>query len=111
MSKQYLGEFEQMVLLAVLQLKESAYAPDISRELEKSASRRVSRGALYATLERLEQKGFLKWKIEEATSDRGGHRKRLFEVTATGVLVLKASRVALENLWNGLDDVFVESRR
>ena len=111
MTKQYLGEFEQIVLLAVLQLKESAYAPDISRELEKSASRRVSRGALYATLERLERKGFLRWKIEAATSDRGGHRKRLFEVTAAGVEVLKASRVALENLWSGLDDVFVESRR
>jgi PadR family transcriptional regulator PadR len=111
MGKQYLGEFEQMVLLAVLQLKESAYAPDISRELQKSAARRVSRGALYGTLDRLEHKGFLRWKIEAATSDRGGHRKRLFEVTATGVAVLKASRVALENLWNGLDDVFVESRR
>jgi DNA-binding PadR family transcriptional regulator len=111
MAKQYLGEFEQMVLLAALQLNETAYAPDIGRELERSASRRVSRGALYATLDRLEQKGFLRWKIEAASSDRGGHRKRLFEVTASGVEVLKASRVALENLWKGLDDVFVESRR
>ena len=111
MTKQHLGEFEQMVLLAVLQLKESAYAPDISHQLEKSAARRVSRGALYATLERLERKGLLRWKIEAATSDRGGHRKRLFEVTAAGVEVLRTSRSALENLWSGLDDVFVESRR
>jgi DNA-binding PadR family transcriptional regulator len=111
MTKQYPGELEQMVLLAALQLRESAYAPDIGRELEKSASRRVSRGALYATLDRLEHKGFLRWEIEAATSERGGHRKRLFSVTATGLEVLKASRVALENLWNGLDDVFVESRR
>lgn len=111
MKKQYLGELEQMVLLAVLQLDESAYAPEIGRELEASAARRVSRGALYATLDRLERKGFLRWKIEAATSERGGHRKRLFEVTGAGVEVLKASRVALENLWNGLDDVFVESRR
>jgi len=106
MTKPYLGEFEQLVLLATLQLREEAHAPAIGRELHDTASRRVSRGALYATLERLENKGFLRWEIGAASSERGGHRKRRFAVTAGGVAALRASRTTLENLWEGLDEVF-----
>ena len=68
-----IGEFEHLVLLAVLKLDASARAIDIRRLLEESAQRRVSRGALYATLERLEKKRFLTWRTEKATPARGGH--------------------------------------
>lgn len=101
--KTFPGEFEQMVLLAVLQLKEDAYAPNVARQLEESAGRTVSRGALYTALDRLKKKGMVRWRIEAATSDRGGLPKRRFEVTGPGVECLKDSRDALLNLWSGLE--------
>ena len=105
----FLGEFEQMLLLAVLQLDDQAYAPGISRLLEQRASRQVSRGALYSTLDRLEGKGLLRWTVEAASSERAGSRKRRFEVTAKGVQALRSCREALFALWNGLDRVFTRS--
>lgn len=101
--KNFLGEFEQMVLLAVLQLKDGAHAPSVAQQLEDSAGRTVSRGALYTALDRLEKKGMVRWSIEAATSDRGGLPKRRFEVTGAGVKCLKDSRAALMNLWSGLE--------
>ena len=64
----YLGEFEQQVLLVVLRLKDEAFGPDISRELEDRAGRRVSRGALYTTFDRLEDKGLLRWRTIPGTA-------------------------------------------
>ncbi len=101
-TKPYLGEFEQLVLLAILQLRENSYAPNISRVLEETAGRGVSRGALYATLDRLERKRFVEWKIEAATSRRRGNRRRLFTVTPRGVEAAAVSREALLKLWRGL---------
>ena len=101
----YPGEFEQMVLLAILQLEGNAYALSVLRELDKSAGRRVSRGALYKTLERLEDKGFVEWEVEETTPGRGGHPRRRFQVTPAGVSALQTSRDALYRLWQGLDGV------
>ena len=101
-TKPYLGEFEQLVLLAILQLRENSYAPNISRVLEEKAGRGVSRGALYATLDRLERKRFVEWKIEAATSRRRGNRRRLFTVTPRGVEAAAVSREALLKLWKGL---------
>jgi PadR family transcriptional regulator PadR len=101
----YPGEFEQMVLLAILQLEGDAYALSVIRELDKSAGRRVSRGALYKTLERLEDKGFVEWEVEDATPGRGGHPRRRFRVTPEGVSALKVSRDALHRLWHGLEGV------
>ena len=86
--KSYLGEFEQMVLLAILQLKDDAHAPAVTTELESSAGRTVSQGALYTVLKRLEQKGLVRWSIESATSERGGYPKRRFEVTGAGIEAL-----------------------
>jgi len=111
MSKPYLGEFEQLVLLAVLKRKGNAHAPAISHELETSAHRKASRGALYATLDRLESKGLLRWDIGPASSERGGHRKRRFEVTDEGLEVLRESRTTLQGMWSGLDRVFAGSDR
>ena len=101
----FIGEFEQMVLLAILQLEDAAYGPGISEELERRAGRRVSRGALYSVLDRLEKKGYLRWEIGGSSSERGGHPKRRFEVSREGIAALRASREALINLWSGLDSV------
>lgn len=103
--KNFLGEFEQMVLLAILQRAPSAYGPTVSEELERSAGRTVSRGALYSSLGRLEKKGLLRWHLESPTAERGGHPRRRFEVTHAGIEALKASRTALVSLWAGLDHV------
>jgi PadR family transcriptional regulator PadR len=106
MARDYtLGEFEQMLLLAIMQLGEDAYGPDIARFLERAVERSVSRGALYATLGRLEEKGYLGWALEEPDSERGGHRKRLFALTPAGVAALRTYRAALLELWSGLEGV------
>ena len=108
MGRDFPSEFEQMVLLAILRLGDSAYALAIVRELDGRAGRAVSRGALYKTLERMEAKGYLVWSTEAATPDRGGHPRRLFTVTPAGVSVLRNSREALFLLWDGLDPVLGE---
>ena len=108
MGREYPGEFEQMVMLAILRLREDAYALAIIRELDDEVGRRVSRGALYKTLERLESKGLLAWSTEITTPERGGHPRRLFRVTPQGVETLRQAREALFKLWNGLDPVLGE---
>jgi len=104
------GEFEQLVLLAVLQCGGEAFAPDLGPLLERATGRRVSRGALYATLDRLERKGLLRWSLERATPDRAGSRRRRFEVTPDGVETLRAARTALLTLWSGLEATLGERR-
>jgi len=103
--QRFLGEFEQMLLLAVLQTDGSANAFEIRRELEERASRRVSKGAFYTTLDRLEAKGFLTWTAAPVEGQRRGHPQRLFRVTPEGISELRRSRNALTNLWRGLDEV------
>lgn len=105
MGREFLSEFEQMVLLAVLRLGSRAYALAIIRELDSEVGRRVSRGALYKTLERIETKGYLSWSTEATIPERGGHPRRLFSVTPAGVEVLQALREALHRLWDGLDPI------
>ena len=108
--KSFLGEFEQMVLLAVLQQGEGAFALEVRREIERSAHRTVSRGAFYTTLERLERKGFVHW-VEETPSDpRRNAPLRRFAVTAEGLEALRESRRALDTLSRGLDGVLEEVR-
>lgn len=99
------GELEQMILLAVLRLREDAFALPILRELDRKAQRSLSRGALYKTLDRMEAKGWVAWTREATGPDRGGHPRRRFRVTPEGVEVLRTSREALERLWDGLDPV------
>lgn len=103
--KGFLGEFEQTVLLAILQLNERAYAPNVARHLEDSVDRSVSRGALYSCLNQLERKGFLRWRLDEPTSERGGHARRFYQVTARGVRALRASREGQMVLWQGLESI------
>lgn len=100
-----------MVLLAVLRLRDAAYGPDISEELERNAGRSVSRGALYSSLARLEAKGFLAWRLEAPGADRGGHAKRRFRLTASGLEAVRHYRTVLTRMWSSLDDVLGEGAR
>ncbi len=81
----FLGEFEHLVLLTVLQLGDEARALDIRAHLEGRAERSVSRGALYATLERLERKDLLTWVTEDATPERGGTSQRVISRLSAGL--------------------------
>src|SRR4051794_41690773 len=98
----YLGEFEQLLLLAILRLAGEAYALDIARELEARAGRSVSRGALYTSLDRLEDKGLVRWRASVGGPERGGLPRRLYAVTPAGVAALRASRDTLRRMWRGL---------
>ena len=104
--KSFLGEFEQMVLLAILQRGEDANALEIRRELEESANRKVAKGAFYTTLNRLERKKYLSWTASTVGEGRSGLPQRHFKVTPQGVAELQKSRDALQNLWQGLDEVW-----
>lgn len=97
-----LGEFEHLVLLAVLRHRDGVVSSNIGRELEERAQRRVSRGALYAALDRLERKGFLRWQIEEGTPDRGGHPRRRFMVSREGRAAVAAYQQAVKRLMAGI---------
>ncbi len=104
--KSFLGEFEQMVLLAILQRGEDANALEIRRELEESANRKVAKGAFYTTLNRLERKKYLSWTARTVGEGRSDLPQRHFKVTPQGVAELQKSRDALQNLWQGLDEVW-----
>lgn len=108
--KTFLGEFEQMVLLAILRAGDNAYAVPIRREIEERAERRVSRGALYTTLERLESKSFVESSMGDPTPERGGRSRRTYTVAALGLEALENSRAAMASLWQGLDSVTEKSR-
>lgn len=100
-----LGEFEQLVLLAILQLDDDAFAATIRSRIETAADRRVTRGALYATLERLTGKGYIDWEIEEPTPARGGIPRRRFSVTEPGLAALRRSYGAVRTLARGLESM------
>lgn len=99
----FLGEFEQMLLLAILRKGDEAYGVEVRRELEDRAGRRVTRGAFYTTLDRLQSKGYLTWQKRSVEGWRGGRPQRHFTVTEDGLEQLRRSREALESLWDGLD--------
>jgi PadR family transcriptional regulator, regulatory protein PadR len=105
MADAYLGEFEQIVLLAILRLQEDAYAIPIREEIEAKTGRTVARGALYTALDRLEDKRCLRSRMSAPLPERGGRSRRYFTVTPAGVAALRASRRALQQLWQGLDEV------
>lgn len=101
--KGFIGEFEQMLLLAILRKGDDAYGVEVRRELEERAGRTVTRGAFYTTLDRLQSKGYLRWEKRSVEGWRGGRPQRHFEVTEEGLEQLRRSRDALESLWDGLD--------
>ena len=102
-SREYLGEFEQIVLLAVLRLGKDAYGVPIRREIEHRTGRGVTVGALYSTLDRLEAKGYVTSRLAEPTAERGGRSKRFITVEALGLKAVKRSQRALAVMLEGLD--------
>ena len=99
----YLGEFEQMLLLAALRLGDGAYGVALMNELEASVGRRVSRGSVYVTLDRLEEKGWVTSSLSKPRPERGGRPRRMVTVTPEGVEQLRRSRDALLTLWDGVE--------
>lgn len=99
----YLGEFEQMLLLAALRLDDEAYGVRLMEELEASVGRRVSRGSVYVTLDRLEEKGWIESSTSASPGGRGGRPRRVIQVTPDGLDALRKSREALLTLWDGLE--------
>jgi DNA-binding PadR family transcriptional regulator len=98
-----LGEFEQLVLLAILHLGDGTYGVPIADEIERRTGRAVSPAAVYVTLRRLEQKGLLASSMGDPTPERGGKARRLVTVTGLGRDSVRASRQALDRMWKGLD--------
>ncbi len=98
----YVGEFEQLILLAVLRLGEGAYGVGIRDEIVERTERSITRGALYAGLDRLEEKGLLKSRLGEPTAERGGRAKRFYELTGSGELALSTSLRSVKRMTQGL---------
>ena len=98
-----LGEFEQIVLLAVLRLKAEAYGVSIRTEIAERTGREPTPGALYTTLERLETKGLLKSRTGEPTPQRGGRAKRYYTLTASGNVAIARAQRAFRNMLDGLN--------
>jgi PadR family transcriptional regulator, regulatory protein PadR len=102
-SRDSLGEFEHIVVLAILRLKERAYGVTVRQEIQLRTNREVSIGAVYATLDRLEIKGYVHSHCGDPTPERGGRSKRFFHVTAKGLGVLNLTQQALQRMSEGLD--------
>ena len=100
-----LGEFELMVLLALIRLGDRAYGVPISREIEQRSGREVALGSVYATLERLEDKGLVTSTLGDPTAARGGRAKRYFHLTAQGLTEVRDTQRALISLWSGLPEL------
>jgi DNA-binding PadR family transcriptional regulator len=97
-----MGEFEQMVLLAILRLGVDAYGMEIRGEIESRTGRTVSYGAVYTTLDRLERKGWVSHELGESTPERGGRAKKYFHLERPGREALRETREALEVMWEGV---------
>jgi DNA-binding PadR family transcriptional regulator len=110
MSYQPLGEFEQMVLLAILQLEGDVYGVPVVEEIERRTGRSVSRSAVYVTLRRLEQKGLLSSWMSDPTPERGGKPRRCVKVEPEGLRLLRESRRAMDGMWRGLDPALGDLR-
>jgi PadR family transcriptional regulator PadR len=102
MSDQTLGEFEQIVLLAILRLGENAYGVTICEEIAAKTDRDPSPGALYNTLTRLEDKGLLKSRLGDPTAARGGRAKRFVKLTGQGIAAIARAQRAYQNLLQGV---------
>lgn len=102
-----LGEFEMLVLLSILRQGDAPYANRVREDLEENAGRRVTRGALYRTLDRLSEKRFVRWELAPSeVPERGGHPMRKLAVTPEGLDAVRESRAVILGFLDGLDGVF-----
>ena len=105
MSREGLGSFELMVLLAILRVGEDAYGVPIACELKASSGKDVLLGSVYAALERLEAKALVSSRIGDPTPERGGRAKKYFKITAKGLREVRDTRSTLVKLWRGLPEL------
>ena len=105
-----LGEFEQMVLLAIVHLRGEAYGIPIVEEIERRTGRSVARAAVYVTLRRLEEKGLVSTWLGDPTPERGGKARRYVKLEAAGVRALREARHAADRMWYGLDPASLRAR-
>ncbi len=110
MTHRGLGEFEQIVLLAIAHLRGEAYGVPIVEEIERRTGRSVSRAAVYITLRRLEEKGFVSSWMSDPTPERGGKARRYVQLEAAGARALRDARQVAERMWHGLDPVKLRAR-
>jgi PadR family transcriptional regulator, regulatory protein PadR len=105
----YLGEFEYLVLLGILRLGTDAYALAITKALEAEAGRSTQRSALYTTLDRLEAKGLVRWRLAGGEAKRDHLPRRIFSVTAAGMTSLRAAHRSMSRMARGLESILGES--
>jgi DNA-binding PadR family transcriptional regulator len=98
-----LGEFEQLVLLAIIQLGDDVYGVPIVEEIQRRTGRRVAPAAVHITLRRLETRGLVTSWLGDPTPERGGKARRYVKVTRAGLESLRASRKVIDQMWQGLD--------
>ncbi len=103
----HLGEFEEIVMLSVAILAEDAYGNSIKDELKKRLGRNPSIGALHASLQRLEEKGYLESREGETTPERGGRRKRYYKVTKTGAKAMQQVKDLRDSMWRAVPNVIL----
>ena len=103
--RDYLGEFELMIMLAIVHLGDEAYGVPVCRELEKHRNRDVSMSSVYAALDRLEGKRLISSRLGEATQERGGRAKRYFRTTAAGLRTVRETKQSLMRLWGGVPEL------
>jgi PadR family transcriptional regulator PadR len=101
--REHLGEFELIVLLALVRLGENAYGVPVRREIEKRTKRQVTVGALYRTLDRLEAKGYVSSWFSDPVPERGGRSKRYFRMQPLGLRALTQTQRELKAMWDGVD--------
>lgn len=97
--REFLNEFEEIVLTLVATLQENAYGASINIEMEKWLERKVTLSALHVVLYKLEDKGYVKSKVGGATNERGGRRKRIYSITSSGIVILKTMKQKRMEIW------------
>lgn len=101
--REALGEFEQLVLLAIMHLEGEVYGVPIVDEIERRTGRSVTPAAVYVTLRRLEEKGLLVARMSAPTAERGGKARRCVKITRAGIDSLREARQVIDSMWKGLD--------
>ena len=105
MAKDALGGFELQVLLAVMRLGDDAYGVPIADTIEAASGREINAGAIYITIDRLEETGFVTSRVGESTPERGGRAKTYFNATGKGVRAVRAAQRTLVKLWSGVPEL------
>jgi PadR family transcriptional regulator len=105
MAGRFLTDFELMVMLAVLRVRQHAYGVPIAREIEQTGRRSVTLAAVYLALDRLHRHGLVSWRLGDPTPERGGRAKKLFSVTPTGLRAIRRTQRAFAALWSGIPEL------